>query len=276
MIAPLANHHRIEDFNDNYHVVRLKGSRDWLLIYTKAGEGFCRGSNASTPLVPGDLLLLDPKFPQEYGRQAPASWDFLWVHFQTRPDWSPIIKSMPEIFPGHRLLKVPLKVRPLFVKILNEVIQNALERNSHADLCAMHQIERLFLAIYKFTPPKAGQPLDSRILDVIRYIEDHLHLPLHLEDLAARSGLSKYRLAHLFSAQMRETPHHYIMSLRIKKACDLLNTTALPIGEIAYQTGFSNPAHFGHQFTRRVRCSPGTYRLSGAAAIRPPQNTGAG
>jgi AraC family transcriptional regulator of arabinose operon len=228
VLVPYAGHHRR---GDDYHIVRPRGSQDWLMMYTKRGEGFCRGTTSSASLVMGDLVLIDPTCPQDYGSHPPEIWDFLWVHFQSRPDWTPIIKSMPEIFPGHRLLKIPLKVRPLFVRLFNEIVRNATEYNSHADLCAMHQIERLLLAIHQLIPA-AEQPLDSRILGVTRYIENHLNLPLQLEDLAMRAGMSKYRLAHLFSAQMGDTPHRFIMSQRIKRACDLLKTTTLSIGEI--------------------------------------------
>ncbi|MFR2336319.1 MAG: helix-turn-helix domain-containing protein, partial [Waltera sp.] len=52
----------------------------------------------------------------------------------------------------------------------------------------------------------------------------------------------------------------YLMHLRLTHACHLLESTSLPVTEVALQSGFSNVSHFIRSFHASFRMSPLQYR----------------
>ena len=58
----------------------------------------------------------------------------------------------------------------------------------------------------------------------------------------------------------------YVIRQRVAAAQRLLTTTALPVGRIARQLGYSNLGHLSRQFQREAGCAPSEYRRQHAAA----------
>jgi two-component system response regulator YesN len=54
----------------------------------------------------------------------------------------------------------------------------------------------------------------------------------------------------------------YLIRLRVGKAAVLLRETELPVKEILYQTGFTDPTHFSRCFKKITGLNPGAYRAS--------------
>lgn len=55
------------------------------------------------------------------------------------------------------------------------------------------------------------------------------------------------------------TPVEFLISYRLKKACELLITTKKSILEIALECGFNNSSYFGKLFKQQYHTSPGEY-----------------
>ncbi len=66
----------------------------------------------------------------------------------------------------------------------------------------------------------------------------------------------------MFKLATGQTPHQYLINYRIDQAKQLLQTTEIPIVDIAYQIGFNSHAHFSTQFRRIVSVTPQAYRVS--------------
>ena len=96
-------------------------------------------------------------------------------------------------------------------------------------------------------------PVRHDIARALQLIEERIDQPLRLSDLAAAVGLSPFHFARLFRDAVGETPAAYLMRRRTERAVDLIRTTRLPLGEIAFRTGFSSQAHM----TRRVKALAG-------------------
>ena len=56
------------------------------------------------------------------------------------------------------------------------------------------------------------------------------------------------------------SPKEYLIGLRINYACELLDSTQLSIGEIAFKSGFNDSNYFTRQFRRVTGRSPRDYR----------------
>jgi len=56
------------------------------------------------------------------------------------------------------------------------------------------------------------------------------------------------------------TPKALINAMRLKKAYQLLKTTNIPIGQVAYDCGFERPKYFSIQFRKQYGCNPSQIR----------------
>ncbi len=78
--------------------------------------------------------------------------------------------------------------------------------------------------------------------------------------LAKVSGVSEAHFARCFKDAFGLPPHRYLLTRRIEKATALLRDTALPITDIAFQTGWGSLGTFGRTFRDITGESPGELR----------------
>ncbi|MFI8930089.1 GlxA family transcriptional regulator [Streptomyces sp. NPDC053474] len=103
---------------------------------------------------------------------------------------------------------------------------------------------------------------DERLADVLAWARAHLHEPLPVAELARRAAMSKRSFARRFTAATGTTPHAWLRNLRLSGAEELLETTDLPIEEIARRVGYGSAAVLREQFVRRRGVPPRSYRRS--------------
>ena len=84
--------------------------------------------------------------------------------------------------------------------------------------------------------------------------------PFSLAELETQYEISRFRIAHEFTAAFGQSPIAYLNCLRLQKACELLTCSDDRIGEISTAVGFENTNHFINLFRRQYGMTPGTYR----------------
>lgn len=83
---------------------------------------------------------------------------------------------------------------------------------------------------------------------------------LSLEDLCAEVGSSKSHFISIFEEVTGTTPHHFLASLRIQRAKELLLATAESVTEIAFDVGYESFPTFSRTFSEYVGLSPLEFR----------------
>ena len=96
-----------------------------------------------------------------------------------------------------------------------------------------------------------------RALDHMRAYQDQ---NVTLAQLAEVAGLGQTQFARAFRAATGDPPHRYLIGLRIEKARHLLESTKLPIIEVALRCGFDQPNHFATMFRKVTGLTPSAYR----------------
>lgn len=125
----------------------------------------------------------------------------------------------------------------------------------------------LVMQLMAFLParPEAWQPrnptVSARIMD---WIERHYSEKFSLARLAREMGLSRSYTSRLFRQQTGGSLHEYLLSRRIKRACELLRSTALPVETIAAAVGFSDVTWFITSFKKMMNSTPLQYRKNSA------------
>jgi AraC family transcriptional regulator len=124
---------------------------------------------------------------------------------------------------------------------------------------------RLLFAGRLRKPPEnpANSPLPRRPLQrVLERMKSDLGESLGLEALAAETGYSRAHFLRMFRAATGQTPHRYLLQLRLEKARALITTGSMPLIDVATVCGFSNHAHLTTAFRSRFGVTPSAYRRS--------------
>jgi len=116
------------------------------------------------------------------------------------------------------------------------------------------------------TPPELGAVqgcgLPARMRRSIEeYIDRHLENALSVEELASHLGRSTSYFARSFRSSVGLAPHAYVMRRRLLRAQELLESTDLPLIDIALATGFADQSHFCRRFHQMMGMPPRTFRL---------------
>jgi AraC-like DNA-binding protein len=96
-----------------------------------------------------------------------------------------------------------------------------------------------------------------RILD---HLPGHLDEKLGLAELATLGGVSPSRVHQLFREQLGETPHQYLLSLRLRESRILLARGQPAVKQVAADCGFASPEVFCRAFRKSYGLAPGMYR----------------
>ena len=103
----------------------------------------------------------------------------------------------------------------------------------------------------------ATSPVVRRVLE---YIRDHIGESFGLTQIAAATGASRATVARLFEQELGRSVGSEILRQRMNLAKTMLKDETLSISEIAFRTGFCNPAYFTNTFRRATGTTPKKWR----------------
>lgn len=105
-----------------------------------------------------------------------------------------------------------------------------------------------------------GEEQDARILRAIDTILRDYGEELTIEGLAAAAALTPRHFERLFKQALGVSPKRYLIDVRMMAARHLLESTDLPVIDVAAEVGFNLAAHFVSTFHRSVGTTPAAYR----------------
>jgi len=141
-------------------------------------------------------------------------------------------------------------------RALNKTVSDAVYFETQGIL---FQLLSRFLRSHRFKT-KNPEPVPSKILDAVRYIQLNLKEHLTVAHLAGRANLHQDYFSRLFFKYTGQRPSTYIQEKRIERAQYLIATTNLSFAEIAEETGFENLPHFSKMFKKVTILTPGQYK----------------
>lgn len=101
-----------------------------------------------------------------------------------------------------------------------------------------------------------------RISTARDWMDAHYNNEITLEDIGAVAAMNSQHFLRMFKQVYSITPHQYIIDLKLRKAKELLETSAMTIGEICQTIGFESVFSFSILFKKRFDVSPSEFRSS--------------
>jgi ligand-binding sensor domain-containing protein/signal transduction histidine kinase/DNA-binding response OmpR family regulator len=144
--------------------------------------------------------------------------------------------------------------KPFNSALLNTQVENLLEsrkrlRALFSKVETRHSAEASITDIDKGFLKKAEQIV----------LENLSNDQFDVDSFAAKLKMNRRQFYRKFKAISDQTPHEYIIIIRLRIALDLLLAGELNISEAGYHVGFSDPAHFTRAFTKVYGKSPRKY-----------------
>lgn len=116
-------------------------------------------------------------------------------------------------------------------------------------------------------PPETG----TALTETRTWALDRLHEPLTRAELAAHARTSVRTLTRRFHAETGLTPLQWLLHQRVLRAQELLETTDLPMDQVARLSGLATTDSLRQHLSRRTGLTPSAYR---AAFTQHPSSTG--
>jgi AraC family transcriptional regulator, transcriptional activator FtrA len=107
--------------------------------------------------------------------------------------------------------------------------------------------------------PAAVRP-EATLAPLLDWMRSHLSEPLTVAALARQANIPERTLIRRFQATTGTTPIKWLTEQRIQWARELLETTVLPIEQVARESGLGAAANFRRHFTLTVGVNPTAYR----------------
>jgi AraC-like DNA-binding protein len=226
------------------------------LIFTRSGTLSMKEGDSDFAVGAGQTLILFPGRRHRGTAPYPSDLSFYWVHF-TLPSRGrrPNGRSGRVVVPQHAVAARPELLEELFRRFLDDQ-QTGQLTPPQADLLVA-------LMLIEAARPRATQPegLAAALAEqAMRIVRTRFHEPIGASDVARELSANADYLGRVFrvthGATLTETLHRRRVSAARRLLCD----SALRIGEIARECGFSDLSHFRDVFHRHAGMSPGQYR----------------
>ncbi|GMA65156.1 AraC family transcriptional regulator [Alicyclobacillus fastidiosus] len=254
-LGVLADHFRK---SSNYSVRRSKGTQDYLLTFTMAGQGGFKIDDKIETCVCGDISILSPGTPHHYGTLGQI-WEFYWVHFVPRADWLIWIQQMGAHSGFTQSSIADVSVQSRLRGVFRRMIRDSRALGSHQHALAMNAVEEM-LIVLALSLQQSNMGLDPRVEEVLQLMSQRFSEGISVDMLAKQVGLSASRLSHIFKQQVGESIIECLIKLRLRHASRLLERTTEQISEISDLCGFQSPYYFTRKFREHYGMSPTQYR----------------
>ncbi len=230
------------------------GREDYYLIYMLRGTMEIDMQKSVEVVESGNIILFPPKYHYKYCYRADSELSYYWVHFTG---------SYASMF----LSEIGLYPLPLITKLradngihmeFNRIFEIFEKRGALRDIELGCALEHLLITVASSVEREmsTGRSLERSL----GYIHSAYNTNLRIPDLAKIENLSNSRYIVIFNELMGMSPSEYIISLRVRIACDYLCNTDMSIKQIGVLVGYDDPQLFSRTFKRQMGISPREYR----------------
>jgi AraC family transcriptional activator FtrA len=141
-----------------------------------------------------------------------------------------------------------------------------LIRRDHGAAVANRVARRLVIAPHRdggqaqFLDRPVARREGGSLNALLERAQRHLDRRVTISDLAGWASMSERTLMRRFRAATGATPVDWLTRVRLDRARELLECTALKVEQIATQTGWGTATTLRHHFRKKVGVSPVEYR----------------
>lgn len=245
------------------------------LVIVTGGKALHIIDKQEYPVITGDVFLVNPK--QNHSYSQPEGFSLINILF----DWDNLQLPLHDLkdIPGyHALFTIEpyYRERHQFQSRLHLTLsqlskaQSICEKTKHelestipgCDFAALGYFIQLIVYLSRCYSESNTFPVQTvlKLGKVISYLECNYTKPITVAEISEAACMSTSSLYRAFVESIGFSPIDYLIRIRLKHACSLLQDTKKDISFIAFETGFKDSNYFSRQFKRIMNCTPREYR----------------
>ncbi|MUT68242.1 AraC family transcriptional regulator [Paenibacillus sp. NEAU-GSW1] len=235
----------------------------YLLHYILDGEGIFEAGGNSYKLGKGQGFLIVPEVISYYEADPLNPWTYCWFGFNGN-----LAESL--------LKQAGLTMTSPILHfdrddIIYEYMQLMIESKDYRKGWETRLTGVLYMTLSELiahgpiTPQSNKESRAERYVEKVKdFIEVNYTQHISVEEIAHFIGLNRSYLCSLFKQRMNMSIQEYLIRYRINKACEMMGTAELSIGDISRSVGYSDPLLFSKIFKKIKGISPKHYRTDAA------------
>ena len=234
------------------HLFGPASREHFLFHYVLKGKGtlLCPDSSGELKkhvIRENEGFLIFPGCVTTYFADADEPWEYVWIEFDGMSVREGIDRA------GFSL-DAPV-YRASLPDYREQVKEEALYITEHPEESQLHLVGHLYLFFDSLIRSNrqvntySGSSLrDYYVHEAISFIERNYQNDISVEDIAKSVGLNRSYFGKIFKEREGQSPQAFLLSYRMAKAADILQTTDLSVAETGVSVGYQNQLHFSRAF----------------------------
>ena len=271
----MANHNKRGYLLENFRLFHLKSKGGTqteyhyhefckvLLLIQGSGGYFVDGQRYL--LQAGDIVLLDAHsiHRPELDADVPYERIILYISPEFLRQQSTADCSLQSVFSGEKghVLRLGEEQKQRIFRLAARLEQDLAGEAFGREILSGADLLRLLVEIGRnrerpqMSGPSPVMPRSERIVEILRYIDEHLSEDLDAEVIAKAFFISKYHMMRLFRRETGTTVHLYITQKRLVKARELMDA-GMRATEACYRCGWRSYSSFTRAYGKHLGTTP--------------------
>lgn len=228
----------------------------YLVHYILSGRGRFLVDGVAYELAAGQGFLITPGMETTYIADNDEPWSYVWIGF-TGTIAADLVAST-----GLSLIEPIFSIadaEPLRAAVLP--IINTPQATNADRLASLARLYDFLACIARADKSFHSAAIsDECIHRAIGYIREHIAESITVQEIADFVGLERSWFTTRFQKVVGTSPGHYLQMLRLTLAKLTLESTRLPLEEIAFRCGYQSAEALSKAFRRQYGIAPGKYR----------------
>lgn len=234
------------------------------------GEGVYHTATGVHPMKKGDVFVFSGNEPHCITKIFPGGLTIINLHF----NWQFFSRCCnagdryPNIFFAHSSdfrNRITGEKAAVLRSLLEQIIAQFRLRDPMAESAVGAYVNLMMVELVRnqayYMPSETSHRAMDKILQGVRFIDEHFAEDITLEQIAEKSGITPNYFTKLFHECFHVKLWDYITAKRIDRAKRLLSSGEnLTVLDIAVSCGFHNTANFNRAFMKFTGITPSAYK----------------
>jgi AraC family transcriptional regulator of arabinose operon len=232
----------------------------YLLVYIAKGEGWYCVNDKTFGVCENDYFVLSHESAVRLGSSVENPWSIYWAYFSGTQAPNIVLHLM-----GKNNF-VPRKAKPLVGRVaqFNDILHHLELLENMENLVYANSRFYSFLCSFRLTVLSARKHArKDGVIQSIEFMRENIEVNVCLDDLARVAGLSVSHYSTMFKRKTMQSPLNLYTSMKVQRACQLLQNRNQTIKSIAYSLGFFDQYHFSKVFKHIIGTSPKEFKNPG-------------
>ena len=236
-------------------IIRPRG----IMHFVTSGKGKLKIDDRTYNVHKDQIFFIPAGVSAYYVADKEDPWSYKWLHI----GGSRVIEvlkdaGIDEYNPVFSICDRGSSSKESFYNIFYEIFNNF----TREFICISKIYELLdYFSEFSLSKNENSESLQLQYVHtVIKYIHLKYSEQIHVDDIARACGLNRSYLSRLFHDATGSTIQDFLMTYRIKEACNMLRNTDNTISYISFAVGYSDIYTFSKAFKRKTGFTPTLYR----------------